>query len=172
MFFCAAALAGCGGLSGEQASPNSLGGQPQSGFVRFTDVPMPIGNKVDLDRTMVFGVDRDWIGRITMSSSLSVAEAYDFYKREMIRLGWSELTSVRSSISVLIYQMDSRIANVQITSSRGLLGGSQIELSMNPRAAPGASGAGGASSFGGSGAPIAAPRGGAVDSGPLSPIRR
>lgn len=163
----AALLAACSTLDGNQTPAPSPpgGGEPISGFSRFTDVPMPPNNSIDLDRTIVFGVDKDWIGRIALSTSMSVGEVYDFFKREMPRLGWTELTSVRSATSVLSYQQDNRIATIQVSSAR--LWGSKIDFWMNPRAQ------GGMSTFGSGGgsAPMAAPRGGPIDQSPL-PARR
>ena len=168
----AAGVAGCSGVPGSSAGagPSVSGGAAAdaapdgAGFARFSDIPMPPKNSIDLDRTIVFGTERDWIGRITLSSSLSVSDTYDFYKREMPRYGWTELTSVRSSTSVLSYQLDSRIATIQVSGQR--FGGAAIEFWMNPRAGTGAS----AIMPPSAGGPAAAPRGG-VQQAPLAPIR-
>ncbi len=160
----AAVLSACTMLASNPTPTPAPPGEMIAGFARFTDIPMPGSNTIDLDRTIVFGVDKDWIGRIALSTSMGVGETYDFYKREMTRLGWTELTSVRSSTSVLSYQLDNRIATIQVTGQR--FGGSQIDFWMNPRAQ------GGMSTFGsGGGAPVASPRGGPIDQSPL-PTRR
>jgi len=171
-------LAGCGGVAGSsQPTGNgaqaSAGAVPETGsnagFARFVDIPMPGKNSIDLDKTLVFGTERDWIGRVSLSSSMGVSEIYDFYKREMPRYGWTELTSVRSATSVLSYQMDNRIATIQVAGQR--FGGSAIDFWMNPRAGTGASSMMSSSSGGlGGGGPVAAPRG-AVEQSPL-PQRR
>ncbi len=170
------AVAGCSGMSGSgssspQTSAGPNGGPPQPGFAQFTDIPIPPKNTIDLDRTLVFGTDRDWIGRVSMSTSMGVSEVYDFYKREMPKLGWAELTSVRSATSVLTYQMDNRVATITVTSTRFGLG-AQIDFFMNPRVQGGASSFGGSvggvsSSYGGGSS-----RGGSVDQSPLPPARR
>ena len=159
----AAVLAGCQGMSSSNPPPsNGNPGAPgQPGFAQFTDIPIPPKNTIDLDRTLVFGSDRDWIGRVSLSSSMAVGEVYDFYKREMPKLGWTELTSVRSATSVLSYQMDNRVATIQVGSGRFGLG-TQVDFWMNPRAG------GGASTFvpssGGIGNPTSR---GSIDSAPL-----
>src|SRR3954465_2190448 len=108
-------LAACSGAgSSNTPSPNPAGPPANvAGFARFTDIPMPPNNSLDLDRTIIFGTDRDWIGRVSLTTPMSVNDVYDFYKREMPRLGWTELTSVRSATSVLSYQLDNRVATVQ-----------------------------------------------------------
>lgn len=169
----AAALPGCSGVPGASSTSAPASNASSdvaanaAGFARFSDIPMPPKNSIDLDRTIVFGTERDWIGRITLSSSLNVSDTYDFYKREMPRYGWTELTSVRSATSVLSYQMDSRIATIQVSGQR--FGGSAIEFWMNPRAGTGASAV--MPSGGSLGGPLAAPRG-SVDQAPLpAPVR-
>jgi hypothetical protein len=146
----AVALAGCSGTSGTANSNPSPAGNPAAanvpGFAKFSDIPMPAKNELDLDRTLIFGTDKDWVGRVALTAPISVNDAYDFYKREMPRLGWTELTSVRSATSVLSYQLDNRVATIQVTARRSLIGSSsQIDFWMNPRAGVGAS------SFGSSG---------------------
>jgi hypothetical protein len=161
-------VSACSGMTGTSSSSStnpSSTADTGAGFARFTDIPMPGSNKIDLDRTIVFGIDRDWIGRIALSTSMSVGDTYDFYKREMTRYGWTELTSVRSATSVLSYQMDNRIATIQVTGQR--FGGSQIDFWMNPRAAGGASTFGSPGTFGG---PPTAPRG-SINQAPLPPQR-
>ncbi len=170
----AGALAGCAGTSSSGPAPanGNPAGPQQAGFAQFTDIPIPPKNTIDLDRTLVFGSDRDWIGRVALSTSMAVGEVYDFYKREMPKLGWTELTSIRSSTSVLTYEMDNRVATIQVGSGRFGMG-TQVDFWMNPKAGGGASsftsgaslGGGGVGARGGSG-------GGAVDSAPLPPARR
>jgi hypothetical protein len=163
----AAVLAGCQGLTSSSPPPSNgnPSGPGQPGFAQFTDIPIPPKNTIDLDRTLVFGSDRDWIGRVSLSTSMAVSAVYDFYKREMPKLGWTELTSVRSATSVLTYQLDNRVATIQVTSGRFGLG-TQVDFWMNPRAGGGAStfvpSSGGVGNTSGGGS-----RGGGIESAPL-----
>jgi len=166
----AGALAGCTDTTPKN-NTNPVG--QQAGFAQFTDIPIPPKNSIDLDRTLVFGSDRDWIGRISLSSSMAVGEIYDFYKREMPKLGWTELTSVRSATSVLTYQMDNRVATIQVGSGRFGIG-SNIDFWMNPRSGGGASAFAPSGSFGGSAAPASRGSGNSspIESSPLPSTRR
>ncbi len=170
----AGALAGCAGSTPNSNPSNGNPGAQQPGFAQFSDIPIPPKNNIDLDHTLVFGSDHDWIGRIALSSSMGVSEVYDFYKREMPKLGWAELTSLRSATSVLSYQQDNRIATIQVSGQRFGLG-TQVDFWMNPRAQGGGGGAASSvsSSANYAGTPAPAPRGGggAIDSAPL-PSRR
>jgi hypothetical protein len=93
---------------------------------------------------------------------------YEFYRREMPRFGWQEVSNIRSATSVLVYQQGERVATIQILPSGTITSSSRVEFSMTPHAAAPRQG---------SQAPLnqptplpAAPRT-AVDSAPLSPAR-
>ena len=126
------ALAGCGDLA-ISSQPGAAGGSDTaSAFAQFTDIPLPGGNSIDMDRTLVLGGETGWTGRLALTSQSRVSEMYDFFRREMPKFGWSEVTSARSGTSFLTYQRDSRIATVQISPSRLLLG-SAIDITVAPR---------------------------------------
>jgi hypothetical protein len=136
--FAALALGACG-LTGQSAStgsasnPNDKNASPGPGFVRFTDVPMPANATVDLNNLFVMGNDGAWFGRIVMTPSSSVADMYEFYRREMPRFGWAEVSNIRSANSVLVYQQGDRVATIQINPSGTITAASRVEFSMTPR---------------------------------------
>lgn len=105
---------------------------------RFSGIPMPPNNALDLDRTVVVGGENEWVGRVFFTTPMTVDEVVDFYRREMPRYGWAELAATRSTTSVLAYQADARVATVQVT-GEGLPSGSRVEFWMNPRPAGGGS---------------------------------
>jgi hypothetical protein len=120
-------------------------------FSDFTDIPRPSSASMDLDRTLIFGNADSWVGRLAFNSRLSNIELFDFYKQEMPRFGWEEVTSVRSTVSVLTYRRMDRVAMMQIKS--GTIYGSYVELTVSPKGASvgySPSGASGYSSGGGS----------------------
>jgi hypothetical protein len=167
VFALAASLAlGACGLTGQSATtgsasnPNDRNSTPGLGFVRFTDVPMPANASVDLNNLFVMGNDGAWFGRLTLNPGNSVADMYEFYRREMPRFGWQEVSNIRSATSVLVYQQGERVATIQILPSGTITSSSRVEFSMTPRAAAPRQGSQAP-------APLpAAPRG-AVDSAPL-----
>lgn len=136
----ALALGACG-LTGQTATtgsaqnPNDRNATPGPGFVRFTDVPMPANASVDLNNLFVMGNDGAWFGRLVLNPGSSVADMYEFYRREMPRFGWQEVSNIRSATSVLVYQQGERVATIQILPSGTLTSASRIEFSMTPRAA-------------------------------------
>lgn len=154
---CTATLAACGSLTGSAPPPSptpaSTGGTSEpgnrnvAGFAQFSDIAVPPGAKMNVDRTLVLGNQDAWIGRLSLSTSDSATEAYDFFLRQMPKFGWQEITTVRSETSVLTYARGSRIATIQI--SPRTLGGTRVDITVSPRGQPGSSTSGASSSSSG-----------------------
>jgi hypothetical protein len=142
-------VAGCGG-SKEKSQPAALVSAapvppigpmtpPPSSVTRFTDIPVPPDNTVDLERTVMVGGEADWLGRVLFSTPMETAAVWEFYRREMPRYGWHEIAAHwRPTNSVLFFQLNNRVATIELSSRAGI---TQIEFWMNPRSSnsPGAS---------------------------------
>ncbi len=100
-------------------------------FSQFSDIPIPDGSQMDLDRSMMFGRETDWMGKMTFYAPYNVSGVFDFYMEEMPKFNWKELTSVRGSNSVLTYRYNCRVATVQLVSN-GFRGGTTVIISMAP----------------------------------------
>ena len=103
---------------------------PNASYAQFTDIPVPAGAKMDLDRTLVFGEKNLWIGRLVFTTELGASDAYDFFTTELPRFGWQSVTMVRSRTNILIYTRDNRAATLAITGQK--LGGSTVFFSVSP----------------------------------------
>ena len=115
---------------------------------QFTDIPIPSGARMDLERTLVLGPRDTWIGRLVFTSAAAPNDLFEFYGRELPRFGWTGITAVRAATSVLSYTRGERVATVQI--SRTTLGGSEVLVTISPRT-------GGALDMGGGTAPAQRP---------------
>jgi hypothetical protein len=102
-------------------------------FSDFTDIPRPASASMDLDRTLIFGNADNWVGRLAFTSRQTNIELFDFFKQEMPRFGWEEVTSVRSTVSVLTYKRMDRVALLQIKA--GTIYGAYVELTVSPKGA-------------------------------------
>jgi hypothetical protein len=115
--------------------PTDTGGvpgqAPERSFAQFSDIPVPQGVSMDIERSLVFGGREDWIGRLVLNSSRGTGEIFDFYKQNAPQLGWQEITLVRSGTSVLTFSRGERVMTVQITNKT--LRGSEIHLTVSPR---------------------------------------
>lgn len=110
------------------------GAETQQGDVTpqatFTDIPIPDGAKMVVDKTLVVG-SINWFGQLTLQTGQSPNTVFDFYRSRLPAYQWREITSVRAPISVLTYDREDRILQMQIRSSTIL--GSEITITVSPR---------------------------------------
>ncbi len=117
---------------GDGAKDNGTGQSvARPSFSQYSDIPLPGGAEIDVEKTLVFGTGENWIGQLVLNSSFGAFDMFDFFKQKMPEFGWQEITSVRSATSVLTYSRRSRIATIQIQGSR--LGGSVSTLTVSPK---------------------------------------
>ena len=136
----AAVLAACIAAS---ACASQVGVAPATGasgpsatrvsFARFPDLPLPSEAEINLDRTLVFGGDDTWIGRLVINASGDPNTMFDFFKQKLGGYGWQEITSVRAAVSVLTYTREERVATIQIQGRT--LRGSEVTITVSPRGA-------------------------------------
>jgi hypothetical protein len=94
---------------------------------------LPAGYKVDNGRTMIFGTDEKWTGRLSYTATGSADEVFDFLHREMPNFGWAEISAMRSDSSLLTFtsQSTGRIATISIR--RGsVIGSTQVDMVVAP----------------------------------------
>ena len=114
------------GVSGPEGLPIE-----EASFAKFNDLPMPSNSRMNIQKSLVFGSESDWFGRLNLIVSMSGAEVFDFYRFEMPNFGWKEITSIRSDISLITYERAGRIANVRIDSSSSR--GTEVWVTVSPR---------------------------------------
>mgnify|MGYP000155003135 FL=1 len=120
------------GVSGPEGLPAE-----EASFAKFNDLPMPGNSKMNLEKSLVFGADSEWFGRLNLIVNLSGAEVFDFYQYEMPNFGWREITSIRSDVSLITYERGGRIANVRMDSSSTR--GTEVWVTVSPRDTGGSS---------------------------------
>ncbi len=107
---------------------------PVIAFNRFPDMPIPPGGEIDLDRTLVFGANDTWFGRLAVDSSLNPNELFNFFKQEVPGFGWDSITSIRSARSILTYTRGARAVTIQIE-GKFFSGGTAV-ITMSPQESP------------------------------------
>lgn len=134
LVFAAAACTPHSGPPPSDTGKSSANERSNVGFAQFSDIAVPTGATMDVERSLVLGARDAWIGRLSMNTGQSPTVSYDFFLREMPKYRWQEITTVRSETSVLTFSRDSRIATIQI--KKKTLGGSKIDVTVSPRGAP------------------------------------
>ena len=118
-------------------APNKADGvlPGEATFAQFKDIPIPAGASMNMERSFIFGAQDSWIGRMVLATSGDPGTAFDFYKNNAPQFGWEEVTTVRSMVSVLTYTRGERVLTIQIQ-GRTIMG-SEVDLTVSPRGAPG-----------------------------------
>lgn len=115
----------------ESSRPTPPGVISEPNFNQFSDVPIPAGADMDLERSLVLGEQDAWIGRLVMEVGANPGKTFDFYFGEMPRFGWFPITTVRAETSVLTYARAGRIATIQVWGRT--LTGSTISMTESPK---------------------------------------
>ncbi len=134
-------LGACAPTADLQASRAGDGPAQGPTLAQFSDIPIPSGASMNLERSLILGPADNWIGRLVFTASLGPQQMFEFYGREMPGFGWQEVTRVRARINIMTFTRGGRAATVQIM--RTTLGGSEIDLTVSPQAQGGPAGAAG-----------------------------
>lgn len=110
---------------------NGIPQMVQPAFAQFQDIPIPDGATMNMDRTLILGEKESWIGRLVINSQAQQSNIFDFFKYRTSQFGWQEITSVRSTTSVLSYSKANRIMTIQIQSQA--IVGTQVDITMSPK---------------------------------------
>jgi len=163
-----AALAACAQTASvlPSASPTGEPGAPAPTAIQFSDIFVPQGAKVYVEKTMIFGTD-PWYGQLALGASSDANATFEQYRAGMAGFGWQEIAAIRAPTSFLTYTKDARVLSVQIQGTT--LRGSDIMITVSPREQGRGAGAGGPGGIGGSlGAPVPAGPGGPIRPAPVT----
>ncbi len=98
-------------------------------FNQFSDIPIPERSEMDLKRSLIFGNQQWWTGRLVFASPYSSGGLFDFFMSEMPKFGWQEITVVRSKNSVLTFRQGNRVATILISGDNS---GAEVEFTVSP----------------------------------------
>ncbi len=151
--FLLAACAQTASIQGAAPKGNAggAGAANASAQATFPDIPIPDGAKMVVDKTLVVG-STNWFGQLTLESGYAPNDMFDFYRNRLPQFQWREITSVRAPVSVLTYDREDRILQMQIRAST--LRGSEITITVSPRGSQQGGGAGGGIGGGAMPAPV------------------
>lgn len=108
--------------------------QTSTTFTRFPDMPVPVESEFDLERTLVFGSEDAWFGRMVILTQYSPDDMFDFYQAQLPAFGWRQITAVRAAVTILTVGRRDRIATLQIQGTQQL--GTEVSITVSPRGTP------------------------------------
>ncbi len=96
-----------------ESSYSGKSAQISPSFAQFKELPIPEQAVMDLKRTLIFGSE-PLVGRLAFSTPYSQSSLFDFYIQEMPKFGWKELTTIRTTTSIITFKRDTRIASIRL----------------------------------------------------------
>lgn len=118
------------------AADEAAAGSTAQIMVLAKGTALPAGYKVDPSRTMIFGTDEKWTGRLTYTAAGTADEVFDFLHREMPNFGWVEISAMRSDNSLLTFSSESTGRYATISIRRGsVIGSTLVDMVVAPKAA-------------------------------------
>jgi hypothetical protein len=134
----ATGLGGCAQIEPVAASSRPVEGEEAApALTQFTDLPIPSDSTMNLEDTLILGSQESWLGRLALRTAHDAGKVNEFYRNEMPKFGWTEITIVRSEISIHTWSRGDRIATIRI--EKETLRNTDVEITISPRSS-GASG--------------------------------
>ena len=126
-------LAGCAQTAAIAPSGGAVIGKDGKGkqvSTQFSDLPVPKGAKMNVDKTVVVGT-KIWFGQLTLDTSHGADVMFNFYSRELPNYGWRRIASIRAPTSILTYERHNRVLYIAIRPSR--IRGSEVTITVSPK---------------------------------------
>lgn len=109
----------------------------EDSFAQFQDIPIPENSIMIVEKTLLLGEKENWIGRLVITNPIKPAKVFDFFKQKLVDYNWIEITSVRSTTSILTYSLDKRVMTIQIEPiNYSNIYQSTISITMSPSIIP------------------------------------
>lgn len=126
-------LSGCAQTAAIAPSGGTVIGKDGKGkqvSTQFSDLPVPKGAKMNVDKTVVVGT-KIWFGQLTLDTSHGADVMFNFYSRELPNYGWRRIASIRAPTSILTYERHNRVLYIAIRPSR--IRGSEVTITVSPK---------------------------------------
>ncbi len=124
-------LAACTQSEALQPTTSASDGETSQSFALLTDIPIPPGANLDVEKSIVLGDLDRWTGRVILEVDQSATKAFGLYQTEMPNFGWQPIMSVQAGVSVLTFTRGERAATIQIENRT--LRGSTVSITVAPR---------------------------------------
>jgi len=124
-------LTACSQSEALQPTTSGASSETARSFTLLTDIPIPPGADLEVEKSLVLGDLDRWTGRIILDLDQSATKAFSLYQTEMPNFGWLPVMSVQAGVSVLTFTRGERAATIQIEGNT--LRGSTVSITVAPR---------------------------------------
>ncbi len=127
-----ALLTACANTTMPPAVSTGSDGQVPNANQLLGQLSLPPGARLLSDQSLIIGSGDNWVGRVVLDVGRNPDTAYGFFLETYPPQGWAVVSAVRGKTSLLVLTRQERTATVELIDG-GLLGTSQIVLTMAPR---------------------------------------
>lgn len=124
-------LTACNQSEALQPTTSASDSETTQSFALLTDIPIPPGADLDVEKSLVLGDLDRWTGRVILDVDQSATRAFGLYQTEMPNFGWQPIMSVQAGVSVLTFTRGERAATIQIENNT--IRGSTVSITVAPR---------------------------------------
>jgi hypothetical protein len=94
-------------------------------------IPIPENSKYLVNKTVIFGEGNKFSGILYLQHDISADDIVNFYRKNMIANGWSEIGIVRSNFILVNFEKEHRFATIKII--RTMFEKSDSEITIGPK---------------------------------------
>ena len=94
-------------------------------------IPLPEDSKYLINKTVIFGEGNKFSGILHLQHEKSADDVANFYRKNLISDGWSEIGIVRSRFILINFEKEHRFATVKVM--RTMFEKSESEITIGPK---------------------------------------
>ena len=94
-------------------------------------IPLPEDSKYLINKTVIFGEGNKFSGILYLQHEKSADDVANFYRKNLISDGWSEIGIVRSRFILINFEKEHRFATVKVM--RTMFEKSESEITIGPK---------------------------------------
>jgi len=94
-------------------------------------IPIPENSKYLINKTVIFGEGNRFSGILYLQHEKSADDIINFYRKNMISEGWSEIGIVRSKFILVNFEKENRFATIKVI--RTMFEKSDSEITIGPK---------------------------------------
>ena len=94
-------------------------------------IPIPDNSKYLINKTVIFGEGNKFSGILYLQHDESADDIANFYRKNMISDGWSEIGIVRSNFILVNFEKEHRFATIKVI--RSMFEKSDSEITIGPK---------------------------------------
>ncbi len=126
-------LSGCAGMETQDSKGPQTGPPTESSLsTRFANVPIPPGFDLDRSKSFIYesGSGSVKVGKLFLRGWNGVDEVIEFFRNEMVAKGWTSISIMEQSTTVMMYERETQVCTIMVEPS---LGKTKVQINVGPK---------------------------------------